>query len=54
MKTEVSIAVWGFWFVFWTFVFFWGQSGWYRVDCSLHIQKACDLIAAEYVAKAKP
>lgn len=29
------------------FLVFWGQSGWYRVDCALGVQKACDLIAAE-------
>lgn len=29
------------------FLVFWWQSGWYRLDCGLGIQKACDLIAAE-------
>jgi hypothetical protein len=48
------IAIGFFALVFWAFVFFWGQSGWYRVDCSLGIQKACELIQAEYVAKARP
>lgn len=54
MKTEVSVAIIGFWFVLWAFVFFWGQSGWYRVDCSLGVAKACELIKSEYEAKRKP
>lgn len=29
------------------FFVFWWQSGWYRVDCALGVQKACTLIAAE-------
>lgn len=37
---------------------FWLQSGWYRVDCALGINKACELIASEkdYVkpSKAQP
>lgn len=36
------------------FLVFWWMSGWYRIDCALHVQKACDLIANEYEAKAKP
>ena len=51
---EVKITLGGFAFVFWLFVFFWGQSGWYRVDCALHQQAACDLIAQEYARKGRP
>jgi hypothetical protein len=29
------------------FILFWAQSGWYRVDCALGIQAACNRIAAE-------
>lgn len=36
------------------FLIFWMQSGWYRLDCALGEPKACELIHAEYVAKAKP
>lgn len=54
MRTEVNVAAGGFSLVFWAFVFFWGQSGWYRVDCSLGVDKACELIKAEYLAKPKP
>jgi hypothetical protein len=36
------------------FLIFWMQSGWYRIDCALGEPKACELIHAEYVAKAKP
>lgn len=38
-------------FLFWVF---WWQSGWYRVDCALKVQKACELIQAEYAKKEKP
>ena len=54
MKTEISVTVAGFWFVCWAFIFFWGQGGWYRVDCSLGVERACDLIKVEYSAKQKP
>jgi hypothetical protein len=37
--------------LFWVFYM---QSGWYRLDCALGTQRACELIAAEYAAKAKP
>ena len=52
--TEVKVILGGFAFVFWLFVFFWGQSGWYRIDCALGQQKACGLIASEYAKKEKP
>lgn len=29
------------------FFMFWLQSGWYRIDCALGIQKACQLISQE-------
>jgi hypothetical protein len=29
------------------FLVFWWQSGWYRLDCALGVQRACELIAAE-------
>jgi hypothetical protein len=29
------------------FILFWAQSGWYRVDCALGIQAACNRIASE-------
>lgn len=52
IKTEMNgfgaVAIWVL------FLMFWLQSGWYRIDCALHIQKACELINAEYAAKAKP
>lgn len=52
IKTEMNaFGSWAILFLFWVF---WWQGGWYRIDCALHIGKACDLIAAEYQAKAKP
>lgn len=51
---QTTVYVSGFAFVLWMFVFFWAQSGWYRVDCALHQQLACDLIAREYAAKDRP
>jgi hypothetical protein len=36
------------------FFLFWAQSGWYRIDCALGTQKACELIAAEYIRKVAP
>lgn len=36
------------------FLIFWLQSGWYRIDCALGTPQACELIKAEYTAKAKP
>jgi len=49
-KFEVNFAMGIMMLFFW----FWAQSGWYRIDCALGTQKACELIAAEYAAKAKP
>jgi len=40
--------------IIYLFTLFWTQSGWYRIDCALGEQKACELIRAEYFAKAKP
>lgn len=55
-KQEVKTEMHGFgaWAIAILFFWFWFQSGWYRIDCALHIQKACELIGAEYAAKAKP
>jgi hypothetical protein len=41
--------------VFVLFLVFWWQSGWYRIDCAIGVQRACDLIAAEkeYQPKAE-
>lgn len=36
------------------FFWFWHQSGWYRIDCALGVEKACNLIAAEYEAEPRP
>jgi hypothetical protein len=33
---------------------FWAQSGWYRLDCALGVQKACGLIDTEYAKKERP
>lgn len=52
MKTEFNgFGVMAVLILFWVF---WGQSGWYRVDCYLKVQKACDLIGDEYAKKAHP
>ena len=42
------------WAVLWFFFLLWAQSGWYRIDCALGQTAACNLIAAEYAARAKP
>lgn len=36
------------------FFVFWWQSGWYRIDCAIGVQKACELIAAEKEYQPKP
>ncbi len=54
MKTENSFNGFGWFSVLILFWIFWGQSGWYRIDCSLGVTSACDLIASEYKAQAKP
>ena len=36
------------------FFVFWWQSGWYRLDCALGQQKACDLITQEYLRASEP
>lgn len=46
-KARVSVDSDFAWAVMIAFLFFWQQSGWYRVDCALGVQKACDLIASE-------
>lgn len=46
-KTSISVDSDFAWAVMLAFFLFWQQSGWYRVDCALGVQKACDLIAAE-------
>lgn len=43
--TSVDIDL--MWAVMIFFFLLWQQSGWYRIDCSLGVQKACELIAAE-------
>ena len=50
MRVNVYFA----WGIIILFFMFWGQSGWYRVDCALGTSKACALIAAEYDKKANP
>jgi hypothetical protein len=53
-KFEIDWSGFGLWFwLFFAWVFWW-QSGWYRVDCALKIERACDLIRAEYAKKEKP
>lgn len=54
MKVDVDVTGGAVALVLWAFLMFWAQSGWYRVDCSMGITKACALISAEYEAKAKP
>lgn len=50
----INISFNGFLFVLWCFLFFWGQSGWYRVDCALNIERACALIQQEFAQKQRP
>lgn len=52
MKTEITIGFFGL--VIWSFFLLWQQSGWYRIDCALGQEKACALIAEEYVKKSHP
>lgn len=47
-------AVGPIWAVIFLFVWFWMHSGWYRIDCALGIERACELIRAEYSAKLRP
>lgn len=41
IETDYTLAV------MFLFLLFWHQSGWYRVDCALGVQRACELIAGE-------
>ena len=40
-ETDFAMAVLVF------YLAFWGQGGWYRIDCALGIERACQMIAAE-------
>jgi len=53
-KAKNSVTGFGAWAILILFWVFWGQSGWYRIDCALGVSKACDLIQTEYVKKANP
>lgn len=55
-KAEIKTEMNGFGALAILFLFFmfWSQSGWYRIDCAMHVQRACDLIAAEYVGSKRP
>ncbi|RWX78292.1 hypothetical protein EPK99_06585 [Neorhizobium lilium] len=46
-KVSVDLSSGYGWGIVFAFFMFWHQSGWYRVDCGLGVQKACELIAAE-------
>jgi len=50
MKIETDFT----WAVIFFFLLLWSQSGWYRIDCAIGNEKACSLIAAEYMKKEKP
>ena len=43
MKIDIDFT----WAIIVLFFIFWHQSGWYRIDCALHVEKACQLITAE-------
>ncbi|WP_267550330.1 hypothetical protein [Rhizobium rhizogenes] len=54
-KIKVSVDNDWAWAIIIAFFLFWQQNGWYRVDCALGVQKACNLIAGEKeYAEAKP
>lgn len=46
-KTSTLVDFNAVWAVLFAFYMFWLHSGWYRVDCALGVQTACELIAAE-------
>jgi hypothetical protein len=54
MSTKVDFDGFGTGAILILFLIFWLQSGWYRLDCALGVQKACDLIADEYAKKPRP
>jgi hypothetical protein len=45
--SDRSIDVDFTWAILIFFFLLWQQNGWYRIDCSLGVQKACELIASE-------
>lgn len=49
VETDFTMAV------LFVFFLFWMQNGWHRVDCTIGVQKACELIASEkdYVEAGK-
>jgi hypothetical protein len=55
-KVKIDFDWSGLTFGLWLFLalVFWWQSGWYRIDCALQVERACDLIKAEYAKKEKP
>jgi hypothetical protein len=54
MKPEINMNGFGAFAVMMLFFWLWAQSGWYRIDCALGVQKACALIEGEYVKHARP
>ena len=47
MENKVTVSVGFTWAILLMFWMFWGQSGWYRVDCAIGIERACELITVE-------
>lgn len=54
MKSETTFNGFGALAVLFLFWVFWWQSGWYRLDCALGVEAACNLIRAEYTKKDRP
>lgn len=41
LETDFTAAI------LFAFLILWMQSGWYRIDCAIGIEKACELVKAE-------
>lgn len=54
MQTKVDVEGFGWFAIIVAFLAFWLMGGFYRVDCALSIDRACEIIKEEYAAKKKP
>jgi hypothetical protein len=53
-RPDIDFNGFGAWAIIVMFFMFWAQSGWYRLDCAMGVQRACELIGEEYKKEPKP
>jgi hypothetical protein len=54
MQTKIDFEGFSWFAILTAFWIFWLMGGFYRVDCALSIERACEIIKEEYAAKKKP